>query len=97
MISYHPNNHPVGSYVLSYASVRADYLRFKKMSDTEFKKHISEVLHYACFICFVKEKRSEHVLCDNGVIHELVHVLCRVKGASLKRARALFDKECELA
>lgn len=70
------------------------------MSDEEFLTVLPDALHFACFICFVKELKTEHVLSDTGILHELVHLICdqrlNAEGTSLSEVRALFAKELAL-
>lgn len=62
-------------YALSYSSLREDYLNYRLMTDEDFMANLVKILHFAVFVCFVKEAPSYVVLSDKGVIHELVHLL----------------------
>jgi hypothetical protein len=86
------------SFLLSYESLKQDYYRYVSMSDVEFQQHIVGALHLACVICFLKEAGT-YCLSDEGIIHELVHLLPGSSGTttSLQEIRESFRKVCELA
>lgn len=100
MISYSLDVPPRdGHYVVSYSSLREDYWRYSKMSDEEFKKSLLQALHFACVTCWFKEKQTQYVLSDTGVIHELVHLLVGFyddNDEQFQQIRKLFNEECEL-
>lgn len=88
-----------GHYVISYSSLREDYRRYRAMSDDEFKRNLVPLLHFACVCCWFKEKQAQYVLSDEGVIHELVHLLegfYQDNDARFQEIRELFNNECEL-
>lgn len=62
-------------YSLSYQELKEHYLNFVSMSDAEFIININKALHLACIISFLKETPSYILLCDTGLIHEMVHYL----------------------
>lgn len=51
------------------------YKKFISLDDKEFLDKIPDALHFACYVCWLKEIESENCLADNGIIHELVHLL----------------------
>lgn len=61
-------------YSFSYKKLVEDYERFCEMSDEEFMASLPKVLHFACFVGFIKEFDYAH-LSDDGIIHQLVHLL----------------------
>lgn len=88
-------------YALSYQSLRNDYIRYRLMSDEDFMAHLKEILHFACIVCWLKE-RSEFALSDAGVIHGIAHLLGEVNcdmsvSALLMEVRDVFNQECCLA
>lgn len=110
MIMYLPNDPlPGGKYGFSYQQLRDDYLRFVMMSDDEFLGNLLDILHFACFVCYIKENSTQSVLADTGVIHELIHLLMEernhaagkehpeVTDTPLDRIRDLFNRDCCLA
>lgn len=103
MISYDPDEHPDGHYLLSYASPREDYLRYTLMSDEEFIANLLPILHFTCITCWLKEKQAQYLLGDTGLIHELVHLLSArdlpefTTTTKLATVREMFDRECCLA
>lgn len=98
-----------GKYGFSYQELRDDYRRYALMSDEEFLARIVDVLHFACYVAYVKELQTQWVLSDTGVIHELIHLLCeeRNKGMGiadyqvtttpLEKIRDIFNRDCCLA
>lgn len=79
------------------------------MSDDEFLNNLLDILHFACFVCYIKENRTQWVLADTGIIHERIHLLVeernRAKGMEepevtdtpLDKIRDLFNRDCCLA
>lgn len=101
MISYLPGSPKSGLYGLSYCELRADYWRFRSMANEEFLDSLISVLHFAVFVCWVKEV-GLGVLDDRGLIHELVHLLDpktaeNARTYDLPRIRMDFNEVCELA
>jgi hypothetical protein len=68
VISYRPNVHEPGQYSLCYSLLRDDYRRFTMMSDDEFVADALNILHFACYACFVKEIGSDIALGDDGIV-----------------------------
>lgn len=103
MISYDPDSHPDGHYLLSYSSLREDYLRYTMMSDDEFIADLLNILHFTCITCWLKEKQTQYLLGDTGLIHEMVHLLLArdstafTTGTKLSTVRDIFNRECCLA
>lgn len=88
-------------YSFSYQELREDYLRFKAMTDAAFVANLVKILHFACFVCFLKDIPTEAILSDKGVIHEFVHILNQETQIdalnNLAEIREKFNKICELA
>lgn len=51
------------------------YNKFINCSDKEFVDSLPDVLHFACYVSWVKEVDVDLLLSDSGLIHELVHLL----------------------
>jgi len=84
----------------SYSELRQGYRYFIELTDDEFLADLPAVLHFACFVCFIKEIPSYVCLSDKGIIHELIHILqSGVDGsvARLSEIRQLFKDQLELA
>jgi len=62
-------------YDFSYRECRDLYLKYCRLSDSEFLDKLIEILHFACFVSFLKELSINQTLSDNGIIHQLVHLL----------------------
>lgn len=88
-------------FTWSYAELRDTYRVFVNMSDEEFLDDLPAAIHFACFVCFVKEVPSYICLSDTGIVHELVHVLqFGVHGSTdfnLASVRKLFKQQLKLA
>jgi hypothetical protein len=110
MLSYLPNDPlPGGKYGFSYQDLRDDYHRYTLMSDEAFLANLLDVLHFACFVCYVKEAQTQWVLADTGIVHELIHLLMEernqrlgrheweVTTTSLDKIRDIFNRDCCLA
>lgn len=86
-------------FSFSYNEVRDHYITFCEMSDEEFRSKLVSALHLACFICFVKEIPTYVCLIDDGLIHELVHLMdnpdCPL--TDLQTVRELFKNQLKLA
>lgn len=97
------NRDPVGRYMISYEALREDYRRYAMMSDGEFSDNLLDILHFACIVCWMKEKQTQWLLGDTGLIHELVHLLVaqrdkqEVTRTPLATIRDLFNRDCCLA
>ena len=86
-------------YSYSYKDLRERYKNFLGLSDDEFNNRLNDALHLAIMICFVKEVPSSVCLSDEGIIHQLSHLL-HIPDESLvdiKVIRELFKKSLELA
>lgn len=86
-----------GHYILSYHELKDDYVRFCRMSDKTFMKNIISALHFACITGYLKELGNES-LSDEGIVHELVHLLPGSSGTttSLRDVRKLFRRTLKL-
>lgn len=90
-------------YVLRYQELREDYHRFRSMTDEEFVDNALDILHFCCIVGYLKELPTSAVLCDDGVIHELVHLVVLDKVGrddalfALIEIRAKFNSIMELA
>lgn len=62
-------------YILRYQDLVEEYFLYKNMSDDEFLVNIIKILHFSCMVGYLKELPASVVLIDNGIIHELVHLL----------------------
>ena len=62
-------------FSFSYKQLKEQYLKFKEMSEEEFFSDIPRLLHFACFVGWIKELGNDCLISDVGIIHELVHLL----------------------
>lgn len=105
MIDY--NHEPLGyansKYSISYNELRENYIRICQMDDKEFVEKLPEVAHLACVIAWFKEIPSYICLCDEGIIHQIIHLIHLGYGKEkwankieLKKIRNQFKKELKL-
>ena len=71
---------------------------YSKLTDEEFLSQLPELLHTLCYTSFLALSAGlanlEEILGDEGVIHELTHILSNVEGChkkSLSCVRDLFN------
>ena len=81
---------PNHSYSLSYRELKEDFERYEAMSDTEFVNNIKEILHFACICSWFKELGIDTIVSDEGIIHELVHLLTNTH-SEVGRVRSQFN------
>lgn len=84
-------------YLLSYVELRQKYIEFCDMTDMQFLKNISSALHLACVICWLTERPGYVVLADDGIIHELCHLIDIPDGCDLTAVRKLFKEQLILS
>lgn len=88
-------NHSVdckpGMYGISYSELKDHYLRFIRMNDKEFMAALPEVIHFACITCWLKEVGDEASIGEQGIVHELAHLLHHGEGYG-KRKRMLTGR-----
>ena len=88
------------AYTISYVELRELYQTYKALNNEEFKRRLPEVLHFACICAFYKEIPTHICLSDEGVIHQLVHLLHLTDEEPLIKVaeiREQFNKELKLA
>lgn len=62
-------------YNLSYQELKDYYTEICGYNRQTFKTNIPKILHVACIICYLKEIPTHDCLSDEGIIHQLVHIL----------------------
>jgi hypothetical protein len=86
-------------YSFSYKELKEKYEEIVNMTNKEFLNSLPSILHFACFVSFIKEIPSYNLLDDEGIIHELVHLLdipeCCNK--NLKSIRKTFKEQLKLS
>jgi len=103
LISYSPNDHPEGNYLISYSSLRDDYQRYAAMSNKDFSGNLLRILHFTCITCWLKEEKAQHLLSDTGLVHEIVHLLLNQRdpefttNTQLSKVREMFRQHCALS
>jgi len=88
-------------YVLEYSKLKEDFERYHAMHDEEFLNNLIPVLHFVCVVSYLKETPGQVLTNDEGLIHQLVHLLDeQTKPDALHELRAIrmrFDSLCRLA
>lgn len=86
-------------FSLSYQQLREDYLEMCAMTDPEFWSALPRAIHLASIICFVKETPTYVCLRDDGIIHQLAHLLHIPEATEPEFAeiRQLFKDQLALA
>lgn len=79
-------------YLLSYSELREKYFEFVKMTDAEFLANLPAAAHFACVVGWLKELGPAATIGDEGIVHELVHLMHipETCGGNLKRIRRSF-------
>ena len=80
----------------SYSELQDRYVEFIAMDDDEFMKNVIDALHFACFVCFIKEISTEACLSDCGIVHELVHLIAEGTETPLTEIRESFNRVLKL-
>lgn len=85
-------------YTFNYQEEKERYNYFVNLSDEQFLKQLPNALHFACFISYVKQLGLESTIADEGLIHELIHLMtvdeCKTK---LSEIRKQFEELLKLA
>lgn len=63
------------SYSFNYQELKEQYEQIASFTDIEFWNKAAEILHFVCFVGFIKNIPSYILLNDKGLIHELVHII----------------------
>jgi len=83
-------------YSFSYIKLKEKYNEFINMDDQEFLNNINHATHFACMVSWIKE-RGQYAICDEGIVHELVHLMCDGTTTSLQNIRNQFKVELLLS
>lgn len=85
-------------YSWSYSEMKRDYERICLLTDEEFISDLKNILHLACFVSYIKELGSDSTLGDEGIIHQLVHLMCLDDPIiDIKEIREQFETLLKLA
>lgn len=79
-------------FSMDYQDLKKTYEEIIKYSDTEFLDNIPRILHFCSFVAYIKNIPTSTIHSDDGVIHELIHILNDVELVNdLKRIRDDFE------
>lgn len=84
-------------FEVSYQNLKKDYETYVSMSDESFFNCLTEILHFSCLMSCFKEIPAGVVLSDEGVIHEIAHILSGVGAVEKEVLREKFNKVFYLA
>lgn len=62
-------------YNFNYSDLVERFNQYTNMPDAEFMENLVEILHFSCFVCYLKGYGLGVTLGDDGIIHQLVHLL----------------------
>tara|TARA_R100000951_G_C2649288_1_gene183810 strand:- start:2891 stop:3175 length:285 start_codon:yes stop_codon:yes gene_type:complete len=79
--------------MLDTDSLKKQYKSFTIMDDEEFIKNTKDALHFACYVCWVKNLPTNRILSDEGLIHQLIHLLDKSTASyvDIKKLRQIFN------
>jgi len=91
-----PEIYKVGDkeFVYDHKSLQYAFSTYQRYTNEEFLENIVDILHFAVYVCWLKEIPSDECLADDGIIHELVHLLQEntIKHSDLENIRKNFNK-----
>jgi hypothetical protein len=93
-------NQPQGqSFAFSYAELLADYERFCDLPDEEFLHQLPQAIHFACVVGWLKELSPITLVADEGIIHQLAHLLAIPEEplVRLRQIRRQFEQVLKLS
>jgi len=78
-------------YSVKYSELRKLYQNFCAMSNSDFMENIHDALHLAIMICWFKDVQHDYSLGDEGIVHELAHILTNTNTRTLDEIREDFE------
>ena len=78
--------------------LKSSYVEYCEITDDEFIKNILDILHFAVYVCYIKDLKTRDILADDGLIHELIHLTksSTRKHVDLKKVRNNFEKNLHI-
>lgn len=82
------------TFLYDKKSLTQSFKLYSSYTDLEFLENIVDILHYAVYVCWIKEISSDECLGDDGIVHELVHLLQKntIGHSNLQKIRNKFNK-----
>lgn len=71
---------------------------FRKINNYEFLRELPRIIHSACFLSYIAIKsgalRIDECLCDEGIVHELIHLLnnSELTERHINKVRGKFER-----
>lgn len=63
------------TFSFNYQELKEEYEKICEYTPQQFLDNVVEILHFTCFISYIKNTPSYILLNDKGLIHELVHLI----------------------
>jgi len=60
---------------VSYRELKTRYEEVVNYTNLQFKENIIKIAHLACIISYFKELPSECTIGDEGIVHQLIHLM----------------------
>lgn len=60
---------------MHYKDLKNQYETFCAYDDEQFLKLLPDIIHFACLVSYFKQLSVAQTLSDEGIIHQLVHLL----------------------
>lgn len=70
-------------YHVSYRELKEAHNQICLLNNADFMEQLPDILHLACMICFFKEMPNNVCLSDEGIIHQLTHLLANVDDSAV--------------
>lgn len=97
MIIYKTYHGSGATYSLSYRELRERVQEFVDMTDEKFLESLPEAAHLACIVSWVKELGIDETVGDEGVVHQIMHLMTCPTTVDLHRFRDDFKRILALA
>ena len=70
-------NYSIGKnkYSIEIKKLKEYYLEYIELSDSEFMERLPEITHLACILSYLDRLGTMHVLSDEGLVHQLIHLM----------------------
>ncbi len=96
-IQYLPAGDGGPQFSLSYSVLKEEHRKMVALSDAEFMTKLPAAAHLACIIGWLKELGPDATIGDEGIVHELIHLMDGTGTTPLEKVRTLFATVLALA
>lgn len=63
------------TYSMDYQQLKNHFEKFQSFNDSDFIENAIKIFHFASFVCYFKNIPTQTILCDKGILHQLVHLI----------------------